>query len=196
MSAEPEDSKIDSAAQDLAAPGLPGEARVDGAGTPAAYWRAFSLVTFTMNRFIVDHVLRAARHFDNDTETMILFGTIAHLNSAHLVAPGSRPSSVLGADGRVPDAQPQLRPVRLRDLVQITGRPRETIRRKLERLETQGRLLRGLDGYVISVSSIDPQMQALSVDGVRRFIEASRLITAALQDAEQALADPRGKNQP
>jgi len=196
VSDESNDSATDLAVKDLAAPGLPGEARADGAGTPAAYWRAFSLVTFTMNRFIVDHVLRAARHFDNDTETMILFGTIAHLNSAHLVAPGSRPSSVLGADGRVPDAQPQLRPVRLRDLVQITGRPRETIRRKLERLEAQGRLLRGLDGYVIAVSSIDPQMQALSVDGVRRFVEASRLITAALQDAEQALADPRGKNQP
>jgi hypothetical protein len=195
MSAEPEEFEVDSAPHDLAAPGLPGEARVDGAGTPAAYWRAFSLVTFTMNRFIVDHVLRAARHFDNDTETMILFGTIAHLNSAHLVAPGSRPSSVLGADGRVPDAQLQLRPVRLRDLVQITGRPRETIRRKLERLEAQGRLLRGLDGYVIAVSSIDPQMQALSVDGVRRFTEASRLITAALQDAEQALTDPRGQTQ-
>jgi hypothetical protein len=49
---------------------------------------------------------------------------------------------------------------------------------------------------VIAVSSIDPQMQALSVDGVRRFTEASRLITAALQDAEQALADPRGQTQP
>jgi len=63
MSAEPEEFEVDSTAQDLAAPGLPGEARVDGAGTPAAYWRAFSLVTFTINRFIVDHVLRAARHF-------------------------------------------------------------------------------------------------------------------------------------
>jgi hypothetical protein len=78
-------------------------------------------------------VLRAARHFDNDTEAMILFGTVAHLNVAPLMLPGSSPTSVLGADGRVPDAQPQLRPVRIRDLVQITGRPRETIRRKLER---------------------------------------------------------------
>jgi hypothetical protein len=191
MPSEPEPTAIDPAAQHLAEPGLPGEARVDGEATPPAYRRAFSLVAFTMNRFIVDQVIRAARHFDNDTEAMILFGTVAHLNAAHLMPPGSSPTSVLGADGRVPDAQPQLRPVRIRDLAQITGRPRETIRRKLERLEAQGRLLRRADGYVIDVASVDPQMRALSVDGVRRFMDASRVIAAALRDAEQVLASER-----
>jgi hypothetical protein len=191
MSAEPEDFEVDSTAQDLAAPGLPGEARVDGEGTPPSYSRAFSLVAFTMNRFVVDQVIRAARHFDNDIEAMILFGTVAHLNVAHLMPPGSSPTSVLGANGRVPDAQPQLRPVRLRDLVQITGRPRETIRRKLERLEAQGRLLRQADGYVIDVASVDPDMHALSVDGVRRFMDASRVIASALRDAEQVLERER-----
>ena len=191
MSNESKDSAIDLAVKDLAAPGLPGEARVDGEGTPQPYRRAFSLVAFTMNRFIVDQVIRAARHFDNDIEAMILFGTVAHLNVAHLMPPGSSPTSVLGANGRVPDAQPQLRPVRLRDLVQITGRPRETIRRKLETLETQGRLLRHADGYVINLTSVDPQMHALSVDGVRRFMDASRVIAAALRDAEQALERER-----
>lgn len=191
MSNESIDSAADRAALDLSAPGLPGEARVDDEGTPPAYRRAFSLVAFTMNRFVVDQVIRAARHFDNDIEAMILFGTVAHLNVAHLMPPGSSPTSVLGANGRVPDAQPQLRPVRLRDLVQITGRPRETIRRKLERLEAQGRLLRQADGYVIDVASVDPQMHALSVDGVRRFMEASRVIGATLRDAEQALERER-----
>ena len=191
MSNESNHSAAELAAKDLAAPGLPGEARVDGEGTPPAYWRAFSLVAFTMNRFVVDQVIRAARHFDNDIEAMILFGTVAHLNVAHLMPPGSSPTSVLGANGRVPDAQPQLRPVRLRDLVQITGRPRETIRRKLERLEAQGRLLRQADGYVIDVASVDPKMHALSVDGVRRFMEASRVIGATLRDAEQALERER-----
>ena len=140
--------------------------------------------------------MRAARHFDNDTEAMILFGTVAHLNVAHLMPPGSSPTSVLGADGRCPTRKPQLRPVRLRDLVQITGRPRETIRRKLERLESQGRLLRGADGYVIDVASVDPQMHALSVDGVRRFMEASGVIAAALRDAERTLASQRGAPAP
>lgn len=177
--------------QDLAAPGLPGEARSDAAGVTPAHWRAFGIAAFTMNRFIVDQVIRAARHFDNDTEAMILFGTVAHLNAAHLMPPGASPTSVLGPDGRVPESQSKLRPVRLRDLAQITGRPRETIRRKLERLESQGRLLRGVDGYVINVASVDPQMHALTVDAVRRFMQASRVIAAQLADAEQALARER-----
>lgn len=191
MPAESELSKIEPRAPDLAAPGLPGESPLAADGIPAVYWRAFSLAAFTMNRFIVDQVIRAARHFENDTEAMILFGTIAHLNAAHLMPPGSSPTSVLGADGRVPESQARLRPVRLRDLCQIMDRPRETIRRKLERLEAQGRLARSLDGYVINVDAVDPAMRTLSVDAVRRFMQASGVIGAVLQDAQEALARER-----
>jgi DeoR/GlpR family transcriptional regulator of sugar metabolism len=81
--------------------------------------------------------------------------------------------------------------VRLRDLVQITGRPRETVRRKLEILEARGRLLRRADGYVLNAASLDPAMNALTVDGVRRFMDASRVIAAALRDAEETLARER-----
>lgn len=178
--------------RDPRAPGLPGERAARPDETPAEYWRAFSIVAFTMNRFIVDQVLRASRLFDNDIEAMVIFGTLSHLNSAHLLHPGSRPSTALNREGRVPDSQPRLRPVRLRDLVQITGRPRETIRRKLDRLHADGRILRVVDGWVLNVESVDPEMRALSVDAVRRFMEASAVMSAAIQDADQALrrADP------
>ena len=99
-----------------------------------------------MNRFIIDHLIWAARAFDNDTETLVLFRMLSHLNVAHIITPGSRPSTALNGQGSVPDSQPKLRPVRIRDLAQITGRPCETIRRKLERLETDGRILRVADG--------------------------------------------------
>ena len=171
----------------LEAPGLPGEPALDSANLPPAYWRAFGVVAFTMNRFLIDHMIRAARHFDNDTESMILFGMLAHLNVAHMVPPGTRPSEALDAQGRVPEAQPQMRPIRLRDLSQIAGRPRETVRRKLDRLERQGRVLRLDGGYVIDARSVDEGMRALSVDGAQRFLETAREIEGALRDAEQAL---------
>ncbi|MBN8490485.1 MAG: hypothetical protein J0M00_03530 [Burkholderiales bacterium] len=176
------------ASLDYNAPGLPGEAPADVAGLLPAYWRAFGLVAFTMNRFIVDHVVRSARQFDNDIETMMLFGMLSHLNVSHLMPPGSRPSQALDAQGRVPDSQPQLRPVRLRDLTLISGRPRETVRRKLEALLAQGRVLRVDGGYVLNVASVDPQMHVLTLDGVKRFLAAARLIQDALGDAERALA--------
>jgi len=193
---ESESTEVGPAVQDLGAPGLPGEARVDGDNAPAAYWRAFSLIAFTMNRFVVDQIIRGARHFDNDIEAMILFATVAHLNVVPLMPPGSSPNSVLGADGVLLDAQPRLRAVRLRDLAQITGRPRETVRRKLEILEARGRLLRRADGYVLNVATVDPAMNALTVDGARRFMDASRVIAAALREADMALADERGAPKP
>ena len=45
--------------------------------------------------------------------------------------PGSLPSVVLDDRGRLPANAEGLRPLRQRDVVQITGIPRETVRRKL-----------------------------------------------------------------
>ena len=79
-------------ARSLSAPGLPGEAPAQPEQAPPSYQRAFSVAAFTMKRFIVDQTLRAARQFDNDVETMMLFGVLAHLNVAHLMPPGTQPS--------------------------------------------------------------------------------------------------------
>ena len=182
---------------DPRAPGLPGERPARPADTPPEYARAFSIVAFTMNRFVVDQVLRASRMFDNDIEAMVILGTLSHLNVAHLMPPGSRPSETLGPEGRVPEVQPKLRPVRLRDLVQITGRPRETIRRKLDKLQAEGRVVRVVDGWVLNAEAIDDDMRAHSVDAVRRFLEAAAVMTAALKDAERVLrAAPPGEDGP
>jgi hypothetical protein len=167
--------------------GLPGEAQTHLEEIPPAYARAFSVAAFAMNRFFVDHSIRATRLFDNDFEAMFLYGLLAHLNVAHIMPPGSRPSDLLNAEGRVPDAQAQMRPVRLRDLCQVAGRPRETIRRKLERLEARGRVLRVGEGYVIDVAGVEAEMQSLTVDGLRRFMVAAEQVGAALRDADAAL---------
>jgi DeoR/GlpR family transcriptional regulator of sugar metabolism len=85
--------------------------------------------------------------------------------------------------------------VRVRDLAQITGRPRETIRRKLERMEAAGRVKRVVNGWVLDVAAVDPQMQALTMDGVRRLMKTAETITAVLDDTRQTLrAEQSGPN--
>ena len=168
---------------DIGAPGIPGAQAMDLSSVPPEYWRAFSLLAFTMNRFIVDHVIRSARLFDNDTEALILFGMLAHLNVVHLMPPGSSPRTTLDSHGRITDPQPKLRPVRLRDLAQITGRPRETIRRKLEHMRAAGRVLRLRNGWVFDVTSIDADMLALTMDSVRRFLQTADIMRSAAKDA-------------
>jgi DNA-binding IclR family transcriptional regulator len=79
--------------------------------------------------------------------------------------------------------QPKLRPVRLRDLAQITGRPRETIRRKLEHMRSVGLVQRLSDGWVYDVSSIDADMKALTVDAIRRFLQTADTMRSILQEA-------------
>lgn len=68
---------------DIVSPGIPGGEIQGGDEALPGSRRAFSILAFTMNRFIVDHVVRSARLFDNDVEAMILFGMLAHLNVGH-----------------------------------------------------------------------------------------------------------------
>jgi hypothetical protein len=173
---------------DIGAPGIPGGPTMDVGAVPPEYWRAFSLMAFTMNRFIVDHVIRSARLFDNDTEALILFGMLAHLNMLHLVPPGSSPRTTLDENGRIPDPQSKFRPVRVRDLAQITGRPRETIRRKLEQMRAAGRVFRLRNGWVFNASAVDADMLALTMDSVRRFLQTADIMRSAAKDA--AALDP------
>ena len=172
---------------DIGAPGIPGSPAMDAATVPPEYWRAFGILAFTMGRFIVDHVIRSARLFDNDTEALILFGMLAHLNIVHLMPPGSSPLTTLDRQGRVPESQSKLRPVRLRDLAQITGRPRETIRRKLEHMRSVGLVQRLPDGWVYDGTSIDADMQALTVDAIRRFMQTADIMRSILQEAAVAV---------
>ncbi len=174
-------------APDLRAPALPDAVPVESRGVSPAYQRAFGVAVFAMNRFIVDQTLRAARQFDNDIEAMTLFGVLAHLNVAHLMPPGTRPSQALNAQGRLPDLQKRMRPIRLRDLCQITGQPRETVRRKLLQLQAQGRVRRLAGGYVYDAGCVDAPMRELATDGVRRFLATAEQIGVVLRDAEQAV---------
>lgn len=192
----PDDDPAGIPPADPGAQGLPdaGPTQVDT--IPPAYWRAFSLVAFTMNRFIVDHVLRAARLFDDDIEALMLFGMLAHLNVTHIMRPGSTPSDVLDSRGRLHDSQPRLRPVRTSDLAQIIRRPRETVRRKLERLAAAGKVRRLEDGWVLEVSAVDPSMERLTVEGARRFIQAAAVMRSALDDADRLLAAEGRKPDP
>jgi hypothetical protein len=99
-----------------------------------AFDGAFSIVAFIINRFIIDHLLRCGRQLTGgDFEALVIWGVLAHQNVAHLMPPGSLPTAVLGEDGRLAEGLDRLRPLRLRDVAQITGIPRETVRRKLLR---------------------------------------------------------------
>jgi hypothetical protein len=150
--------------------------------------RAFSIVAFAMNRHLVDHMLRTARRFGIDFETLVVWAVLAHQNCAHLMPPGSLPSQLLDDSGRLPDRSPAtLRPLRLRDLTQITQIPRETVRRKLNILRELGWIVETDDGWLVNRDKHDPELREFTFETARRFLAAANDVTRALRDAEQRL---------
>ena len=160
----------------------------DPAQFEAAFQRAFSIVAFIANRHLVDHMMRASRAFDIDFEMLVIWAVVAHQNAAHLMPPGSMPSATLTDAGVLPDtATPQLRPLRLRDVSQITGIPRETARRKLGKLRERGWLVEAADGWVVDRTRISPELREFSLETVRRFLATANDLVRALEDAQRQL---------
>jgi hypothetical protein len=156
----------------------------------ASFDRAFSIVGFILNRHIVDHMLRCARRFDIDFETLVVWGVLAHQNVAHLMPPGSLPSALLDEGGRIPAGEANtLRALRLRDLAQITGIPRETVRRKLLVLRDQGWIIENGEGWILNREAVDPELRAFTLESTRRLIAAAQDVVRMLRDAGELPPD-------
>lgn len=115
------------------------------------YQRAFGLLAFTVNRHIVDHMRRICIELSMDPETAQIWGTLAHMNVLPNLPLGANPMELLDELGREKDLA--LTPIRLTELTQVTGLPRETVRRKLERLQTLNKCERTDDGKWVYCSA-------------------------------------------
>jgi hypothetical protein len=153
-----------------------------------AFDGAFGLVAFVMNRFLIDHMLRSGRRLTgNDFEALVIWGVLAHQNVAHLMPPGSLPTAILNEKGRLAGGADRLRALRLRDIAQITGIPRETARRKLERLAAARHVQRTKDGWVVSTERAEPELREFTRESVRRLLAVADEVMSALRDAEARL---------
>ena len=150
--------------------------------------RSFALVAYQVNRHLIDHMLRITRELSTDFESLVLWGVLSHQNVAHLLPPGTLPASVLDEFGHLEgDRTAELRPLRVRDLVQITGIPRETVRRKLAMLESAGRIQRVDDGWIVNREAVGADLRAFTRETVRRLLMTAQLVTETLE----AAAPPR-----
>jgi hypothetical protein len=148
----------------------------------SAFNRSFSLAAFIVNRHLVDHFMRASRQLGVDYEALIIWAVLAHQNCAHLMPPGSLPAAVLNETGRLREDHAGLRPLRLRDLTQITGIPRETVRRKLGLLHAAGRVEETDAGWLVSAKHAD-ELRAFTEESVRRFLAAAADLLRTLDSA-------------
>jgi hypothetical protein len=145
----------------------------------ARFDKAFSLVAFAVNRHLVDHMRRIGQALDTDLESVLIWGSLAHLNVAGLLHPGADPAATLGADGMTTGT---LKPIRLADLAQVTGLPRETVRRKLMHLKERGKVEQTADGlWQAARSGVDSATHEFTRGSTRRLLQAAREIDAILK---------------
>ena len=143
--------------------------------------KTFSMVAFSTNRHLVDHMRRLVTQLELDLEAALLWGLVAHLGVAHAIHPGAHPADVLNPDGFLLG---EPRPVRLADIVQVSGLPKETARRKLEKLRTLGKLGRTEDGrWVVLRNGVDERAYEFTRESVKRLLQTARAIEAILQHA-------------
>lgn len=102
------------------------------------FQRAFGLLAFSANRHMIDHMRRIVVDLEMDPETALIWGTLAHMNILPHLPLGADPMTVLDEIGMKKDEG--IQPLRLAELAQITGLPRETVRRKLARLQVLGKV--------------------------------------------------------
>lgn len=153
-----------------------------------AFDRSFSMVAYISNRFLIDHMLRVGRLLtENDYESMVIWGVLAHQNIAHLMPPGTVPTAILSERGRLANID-AIKPLRLRDVAAITGIPRETVRRKLEKLAEKSYVQRLEEGWIVIGTRVEPDLRDFTRDTVMRLAAVCDEMLTALHHADRAQA--------
>ncbi len=127
----------------------PSEPPLEAAGTRAG-WHLLHRV--------LDDVILATATLGTDLESLLIWGVLARASLAPPLAP---------------------RPVRVRDLAQLTGIPRETVRRKLIGLEAAGRAERVVRGWVARTAGDEAALRRLAEASLQRLRATAREIDAA-----------------
>jgi hypothetical protein len=148
----------------------------------AKFENAFGPVAFTANRHLIEHMIRAQRELGVDYETLVIWGILAHLNVAHMLPPG-KISLQIEIDNAMKDPKTGMKPLRLRDLEQVTGLPRETIRRKLGKLQARNYILQTVDGWMINREAVDQKMREFTRNTVLRLLSTAKSIQALLDES-------------
>lgn len=161
----------------------------------AAFERVYDRIALLVDRHLVDLMLRASRELGADFESLVLWGVLSHANVAHRLPPDSGSPPPLEVRRAAPVPPGELRPVRASDLAQLTGIPRETVRRKLLSLEAAGRARHVAFGWVVDAGACEPALKEFHRHSMLRLLAAAREVEATLRRALHMLEAEAGQAQ-
>jgi DNA-binding MarR family transcriptional regulator len=140
----------------------------------AAYARHASAIAVIMNLFFVRHLIETYRAFDGDVLEAIVLGEIAHHNIAAIRTAATSPQALSEALGqRRATGAAALLPTNAYSLAQATGIPRETVRRKIARLEQRGWISRDVEGSLFVTDRPAAHFAAFNVARCAELLQAA-----------------------
>ncbi len=136
------------------------------------------------NHFFARYLTRLYRIFDGDLLSAIVLAEIGHHSvSAFMMQEGG----ITGVHDAVKEGRlnrDAYLPTNAFSIAQVTGIPRETARRKLERLAADRYVERRPDGWVVSAERVEPELREFTRESVYRLLAVADEIMTALKDAD------------
>lgn len=115
------------------------------------------VLAVVLSRPLVSHLHHLAQRVtDGDFESLVIWGELAHRCLAHLLSDPTDPRQWLLGLSQLARDPGQARAIHVCTLVDAIGIPRETVRRKLERLAAQGNVRKVPGGWVICPQAQSP----------------------------------------
>lgn len=132
---------------------------------------------YAFSQFMVPYLRRLYREFDGDLVDVIVLGEVAQRNVAQWMARGDGRVEDLDDVAQHPDL---LRPCNALSVAEASGIPRETVRRKVNRLIEQGLLYRDGSGDLFVMPRINERFDTLNQEAVADFLDCARYLTRLL----------------
>jgi hypothetical protein len=157
-----------------------------------SYRRNQRYLAFVANNFLVSQLLRVLHAFDGDLLAAIVLGEIAHHNLNQLFrgrrVPSGRDIEQLLGDPR--RRKHLLRPCNALSVSQATGIPRETVRRRIERLVAQGWIVRNAQGRLCAADALVDRFAHFHLETTRAVIDTAETLREGLAAAGPDVAQP------
>jgi hypothetical protein len=141
-----------------------------------------SLVAVIMGRFFLRYLNLLYREFEGDLVLPIVLGEIAHHNILRLYSLKGNSMEVDEQTANYPERIRLLEPTNAFSISQSTGIPRETVRRKIDKLQQKGWAVKNDRGEVyISETVSDHFTKGLNIKILAELLEASESIRNLLK---------------
>lgn len=128
---------------------------------PDALDKHYPLVTYEAGLFMIDYLRRLNREFDNDLACAIVLGEIAQHSVRDLMKRDLPRSGMASADFATPDrVAAGLKRCNALSVAQACGIPRETVRRKIDKLVAKGFVTRDDKGGLALVPGISGRFRS------------------------------------